>query len=168
MGKTWNVRIDEQEYYIELMNKGRVAVNGSELLLKDCKRKSGAAYSEYEIQLGSKSAQLVLLSMGDAQLVIDNKNCETGEEYVPPKMPLWAYIFLILQICMYPLGLTGLVMGGAIGGAFIGVAIVFAMSISSNRKKSTAERVILNIVVLAVLFAILFVGRILLNSMRFY
>ena len=168
MGKTWDVRIDEQEYHIELMNKGKVLVNGSELLLKDCKKKSGAAYSEYEIQLGSKPARLVLLSMGEAQLIIDNKDYETGKEYVPSKMPLWTYIFLILHISMLPLGLTGLVLGGAIGGAFIGVAIVFTMSISSNQKKSTLERVVLNIVVFAALIAILFAGGILRNSLYFY
>lgn len=168
MGKTWNVRIDEQEYHIEVVNNVKVTVNGSELLLKNYKRKTGATYAEYEIQLGPKPVILVLLGMGDAQLVIDNKDYETGEEYIPPKMPLWAYIFIILNICMFPLGLTGLVLGGAMGGAFIGAAVVFTMSISNNRKKSTAVRIILDIVVLAVLFAILFAGRILLNSIHFY
>lgn len=162
MGKTWNVTVDGQEYHIELMKKGRVTINGGELLLKNCKRKAKAAYTEYEIQLGAKTAFLVLLSMGDAQLVIDNRDCETGEEYVPPKMPAWTYVFMILHICMFPLGLNGVVIGGAIGGAFIGVAIVLTMSISSNQKKSIAERVILNILVFAALFAILYGGRVLL------
>ncbi|MDE6747973.1 MAG: hypothetical protein K2K21_02750 [Lachnospiraceae bacterium] len=169
MGKTWNVRIDEQEYHIELTdNNRRVTVNGSELLLKNCKRKTGTIYAEYEIQLGLKTASLVLLGMGDAQLIIDNKDYETGEEYVPPKLPLWAYVFIILNICMFPLGLTGLVLGGAIGGAFIGVSIVFTMSISNNYKKSTAERIVWDIVVFVVLFAILFAGRIFFNSIHFY
>ena len=164
MGKTWNVRIDEEEYHIELMNKGRVTINGSELLLKNCVRKAHTAYTEYEIQLGSKIAYLVLLSMGEAQLVIDNRNYETGEEYVPPKTPWWAYIFVILHSSMLPIGLHSHVLGGAIGGAFIGVAMVFTISISSNQKKSTAERIVLNIIVFVALFAVLFGGRILLNS----
>ncbi len=163
MGKTWNVKIDEQEYYIELMNKGKVTINGSELLLKDCTRKTHSAYTEYEIRLGSKTARLVLLSMGEAQLVIDNRDCETGEEYVPPKTPWWAYIFIILHICMFPIGLHGLILGGALGGAFIGVAMVFTMSISSNQKKSTMERIVCNIIIFAALFAVLYGGRILLN-----
>lgn len=164
MGKAWNVKIDEQEYHIEWMNKGKVTVNGSELLLKDCTRKAHTAYTEYEIRLGSKTARLVLLNMGEAQLVIDNRDCETGEEYVPPKMPWWTYVFVILHICMFPLGLEGFVIGGAIGGAFIGVAIVFTMSISCNQKKSMVERIILNIIIFAALFAILYGGRVLLNG----
>lgn len=165
MGKIWNVRIDEQEYRIELMDKGRVTVNGSELMLKKCKRQAHTAYTEYEIQLGSKTARLVLLSMGEAQLIIDNKDYETGEAYVPPKMPWWAYIFIILHGCMFAVGIAGYAIGGAIGGACIGVAIVLTMSISCNNKKSVAERVILNIVVFVALFAILYGGRILILGM---
>lgn len=165
MGKTWNVRIDEQEYRIELMNKGRVTVNGSELMLKNCKKKSGMIHTEYEIQLGTKTARLVLLSMGEAQLIIDNKDYETGEAYVPPKMPWWAYIFLILDFAMMIVGLSGYVIGGAIGGACVGVALVLTASISCNRKKSVGERIVLDIVVFVALFAILYGGRILILGM---
>lgn len=147
MSKKWNVKIDEQNYDIEF--KGRkVVVNGEELKLKDYKKKTGLVHTEYEFPAGPKTALLIVRSMGTPQLVIDNKDCATGEEYVPVKLPAWGYVFVVLHCVNLLNGAIGVLM------AILGVTATY--SVSCNRKMNVALRVLLNIGILVVFYAIVF------------
>ena len=139
MSKEWNVKIDDRMYNIEL--KGRkLKVNGENLKLRKYRKKTGLVHEEYEIPVGSKNALLLLRNMGGTVLVIDNKDCATGEEYVPVKIPGWAYIFIVLHCVGF--------IGGAIGACLAVVGITLTASVSSNRKMNVFIRVILDLVIL--------------------
>lgn len=57
--------------------------------------------------MGAKTALLVIRSMSTPQLVIDNRDCATGEEYVPVKLPVWAYAFVVLHCINFINGAIG-------------------------------------------------------------
>lgn len=139
MGKEWNVKIDDRMYNIKV--KGRqLKVNGENIKLRKYRKKTGLVHEEYEIPVGSKKALLVLRNMGGTVLVIDNKDCATGEEYVPVKTPGWAYIFIVLHCVSF--------IGGALGAFLAVVGITLTASVSSNKKMSVFIRVILDFVIL--------------------
>ena len=96
MSKKWNVKIDERMYDIEL--KGRkLLVNGEVMKLGPYRKKTGLTHEEYEVPIGSKKALLVIRNLSAPVLAIDNRDCATGEEYVPVKMPGWSYVFVVLH-----------------------------------------------------------------------
>lgn len=146
MGKTWNVMVDGIGFYVELRNKKQFAVNGAVYNLKDYRKKTGTLQTEYEIPVGHKNALLVIRSMGQPCLVIDNRDCETGEEYVPLKMPAWAWIFIILHFINFR--------NGAIGGAMAAVGWIATASVSANRKMNIAVRVLIDIGILIGIYAV--------------
>lgn len=147
MGKLWNVKIDEKMYNVEL--KGRkLLVNGEDIKLKKYRKKTGLVHEEYEFPLGSKTAFLDLRGMNGSVLVIDNKNCATGEEYVPVKMPKWAYIFVVLHCLNF--------LNGALGAAMAVIGIMLTASISSNKRMNVVLRVLLDLVVLVVAIIAIF------------
>lgn len=134
-------------YNVELKNK-KLIVNGESLKLKNFKKKTGLVHEEYEIMLGEKPALLVIKTVSAPQLVVDNVDCATGEEYVPIKLPKWSYIFIILHFVNF--------LNGALG-CLIGVfGIAATTSISCNRKMNVVIRVLLDVVVLVLAFALTF------------
>ncbi|MDE5910212.1 MAG: hypothetical protein K2H52_15955 [Lachnospiraceae bacterium] len=147
MSKLWNVKIDEQMYNVEL--KGRkLTVNGENIKLRKYRKKSGLIHEEYEFPIGSKTAFLDLRNMNGSVLVIDNKDCATGETYVPVKVPGWAYIFIVLHCLNF--------LNGAIGGAMAVIGMMLTAAISSNRKINVILRVLLDLVVLVLAIAAVF------------
>ncbi len=86
--------------------------------------------------------------IGGTKLVIDGKDCATGEAYVPVNIPKWAYIFMALQMINLINGLLGAVIG------LIGCSAT--VSISSNQKIHIAARVALDIVVLILIYVLVF------------
>lgn len=148
MSKQWNVKIDEQSYDVALKGSYKLLVNGEELKLRKYKKKTGLVHTEYEVPVGTKTALLIVRSMGTPQLVIDNKDCATGEDYVPVKLPVWAYIFIVLH-CIN-------ILNGVLG-VFLAVAgVTITTSLSCNKKMNIAVRVILNLVVLILFWALIF------------
>lgn len=148
MSKQWNVKIDEQSYDVALKNANKLMINGEELKLKAYKKKTGLVHTEYEVPVGTKTALLIIRSMGTPQLIIDNKDCATGEDYVPVKLPKWAYIFIVLH-CIN-------VLNGALG-IFLAIAgVTVTTSLSCNRKLNVAVRVILNLAVLILFWVLVF------------
>lgn len=143
MANSWNVNIDDNGYYIEL-NKNKVCINGQDIKLKDYIRKTGFIHTEYEIPVGSQKVLLVVRSLSAPHLYIDNRDCETGEEYVPMKIPGWAYIFMVLHCFNF--------LNGAIGGALGVFGIALTAAIACNKKMNIAVRVLLNIIVFAAIF----------------
>lgn len=146
--KTWNVMVDGIGYYVELRNNKQIAVNGALLNLKDYRVKTGMIQTDYEIPVGYKKALLVIRSMSEPCLVLDNRNCATGEEYVPVKMPVWAYVFIILH--------CGNFLNGAIGGVMAAVGILITASVSGNPKSNLVVKILIDVVVLAGAYAVVF------------
>lgn len=155
MRKTWNVRLDGSEYIVEL-KKNKFTVNGAELPLKNYRKKTGFTHTEYEIPIGHKNALLVIVSMGTPQLIIDQKDYETGKEYVPVKMPAWGYLFLLLQCSLMVFSFTGMIVGGAVGGALVGVGIVLSMSVACSNNLSTVSKILYDIVIFIMTFLVLY------------
>ena len=143
MANSWDVRVDDNGYYIEL-KKNKVIINGQELKLKDYIRKTGLIHTEYEIPVDSQKVLLVLRSLSAPHLYIDNKDCETGEEYVPLKIPVWAYVFIVLHCFNF--------MNGAIGGAMGVFGVALTVAIACNKKMNIIIRLLLNIIVLVGIF----------------
>ena len=153
MGKLWNVKIDEQMYNLELKGK-KLLVNGEDIKLKKYRKKTGLIHEEYEFPLGSKTD---LRNMNSSVLVIDNKNCDTGEEYVPIKTPGWAYIFVVLHCLNF--------LNGALGAAFAVIGIMLTVSISSNRKMNVVVRVLLDLAILVVAVIAIFAVALMLTGL---
>ena len=156
MGKLWNVKIDEQMYNLELKGK-KLLVNGEDIKLKKYRKKTGLIHEEYEFPLGSKPAFLDLINMKSSVRVIDNKNCDTGEEYVPIKTPGWAYIFVVLHCLNF--------LNGALGAAFAVIGIMLTVSISSNRKMNVVVRVLLDLAILVVAVIAIFAVALMLTGL---
>ncbi|MBO5057754.1 MAG: hypothetical protein J6C64_15555 [Lachnospiraceae bacterium] len=148
MSKQWNVKIDEQSYDVALKGSYKLLVNGEELKLRKYKKKTGLVHTEYEVPVGTKTALLIVRSMGTPQLVIDNKDCATGEDYVPVKLPVWAYIFIVLH-CIN-------ILNGVLGVFLAAAGVTITTSLSCNKKMNIAVRVILNLVVLILFWALIF------------
>lgn len=159
MGKTWNVTVDGMGYYVELRNNKQVIVNGAVYKLKDYRKKTGLIHTEYEIPVGFRNALLVIKSMSQPCLVIDNRDCETGEEYVPVKVPAWAYLFIALHFVNF--------MNGAIGGAMAAVGMIATVSVSTNRKFNIAVKILLDLAILVCTYAVVFGIAIALNMLLY-
>ena len=147
MSKKWDVKIDDQKYGVELNGK-KLTINGEVLKLKQYKKKTGLIHEEYEVPVGSKTALLVIRSMGTPQLVIDNRDCATGEEYVPVKLPGWAYVFIVLHCVNF--------LNGAIGWLMAVIGVALTTSVSCNRKFNIALRIILDLVILVLAYVVVF------------
>ena len=147
MGKKWSVKIDERAYDIEL--KGRkLMVNGDVLKLSQYKKKTGLTHEEYEVPIGSKKALLVMKNLSAPVLAIDNRDCATGEEYVPIKMPAGSYVFLVLHCLNF--------FNGAVGALLAIIGLALTTSISCNRKMNVAVRVLLNVAVVIISVSLVF------------
>lgn len=147
MKKEWNVKIDEQMYTVT-MNGRKVTVNGEKLKLNKYKKKSGLVHEEYEIPVGPKTGLIVIKNLSAPQLVIDGKDCATGEEFEPIKIPKWAYIFVVLHFVNF--------LNGAIGAVIAVVGLSLTVAVSCNKKMNIGMRIILNIGILAAAIALVF------------
>ncbi len=147
MSKKWNVKIDERMYDIQLKGK-KLIVNGDTLKLKDYRKKMGLTYEEYEVPIGSKKALLVIRNLSAPILAIDNRDCATGEEYVPIKMPGWSYVFVVLHCLNF--------FNGAVGALLAIIGVALTTSISCNRRMNVAVRVLLNIVIVVISVILIF------------
>lgn len=148
MAKVWNVKVDEVSYNIKL-NGSNVVVNGEKLKLRRYKKKTHLLTTDYEIPVGSKNALLVVGGLvGGNKLVIDGKDCATGETYVPVKFPAWSYIFVALHFVNF--------INGAIGVALAFVGLSATAAISSNQKMNIAVKIILDLLVLIAVYAVIF------------
>ena len=147
MDKSWNVNVDGMAFHVSL-RKNKLSVNGAPLLLKNYRTKTGMLQTEYEIPVGTRKALLVIPSMGNPRLVMDNRDCETGEQYVPTKVPIWAYFFMVLHFVNF--------MNGAIGGAMAAVGILLTLSVSGNTKMNIGLRIFLDIAFVILSYAIVF------------
>lgn len=150
MSQKWNVMADGVEYEIEYINNKKIRVNGNELALKDYQTKLTMTTTEHELTLGSKKALLIVKSLNSAQLIMDGVDCASGKEEVPGpnRLPKWAYIFVILHCVNFLNGLSGCAM------AILGIGSV--QLISSSKKLSVKQEVLVDLVILIILYALTF------------
>ena len=133
----WNFEVQGIPYRVEL-KKNAISVNGAEpVKLNKLAKKSSLTETHYSMMIEGKEAILHVSQFGAVVLSYDGRDCATGEEYIPAKMPGWAWVFIVLHAIDF-----FFLIGGAIGGilqVFIVTAIAAA---ASNRKKSTGVRVL--------------------------
>lgn len=135
--KVWNFQVQGIPYRIEL-KKNQVSVNGAEpVKLNKLTRKSNLIETNYSIMIEGKEAVLHIRQFGAPVLSYDGRDCATGEEYIPVKMPGWTWVFIVLHVIDF-----FFLIGGAIGG-MVQILIITAMaSVASDTKMSTGVRVL--------------------------
>lgn len=135
MGKKWNVKIDDKVYDIEYKNK--LIINGEKFKMKQFKKKTRLLTVEYDIPVGSKMALLECGGFSIARLIIDGKDCATGEDYVPAKLPVWAYIFIVMHCVNF--------LNGAIGAMLAVLGCTLTAAVACNTRLNILVRILINI-----------------------
>ncbi len=134
--QSWNVQINGFPYTIEASVK-EVSVNPGETASFKKFKKSGSMFDQiYEIPVDGTSVYLHIDFFGKRTLVVDGIDCNTGEAFVPFKMPGWGWIFVILHAINF-----FMLVGGAIGGVLAVLMLGLTARIASNSKDKTAVRV---------------------------
>ncbi len=133
----WNIVVEDMPYSIKLVGN-KLSVNNNEPVkyTKLNKAAGEGKGANYEVPVGNKKAILHINTYSSPVLTMDGKDCNTGEVYEEPKLPGWAWIFIIIHAASF-----GLLLGGAIGGAIQGAVIILLMNVASQKNKSTWLRV---------------------------
>ena len=133
----WNFEVQGIPYRVEL-KKNAISVNGAEpVKLNKLARKSSLTETHYSMMIEGKEAVLHVKQFGAVVLSYDGRDCATGEEYIPARMPGWAWVFIVLHAVDF-----FFLIGGAIGGILQVFIITAIAAVASNRKKSTGVRVL--------------------------
>lgn len=133
----WNFEVQGIPYRVEL-KKNAISVNGAEpVKLNKLARKSSLTETHYSMMIEGKEAVLHVRQFGAVVLSYDGRDCATGEEYIPAKMPGWAWVFIVLHAIDF-----FFLIGGAVGGILQVFIVTAIAAVSSNRKKSTGVRVL--------------------------
>ncbi len=133
----WNFEVQGIPYRVEL-KKNAISVNGAEpVKLNKLAKKSSLTETHYSMMIEGKEAILHVRQFGAVVLSYDGRDCATGEEYIPAKMPGWAWVFIVLHAIDF-----FFLIGGAIGGILQVFIVTAIAAVSSNRKKSTGVRVL--------------------------
>lgn len=148
----WNFEVQGMPYKVEL-KKNKVSINNAEpVKLTTLARKSSFWETHYSIMIEGKEAVIHIKQFASPVLSYDGKDCATGEEYVPTKVPAWAWIFIVLHAVDWIF-----LIGGALGGVIQALIIAAIASVSSNTKKSTGTRVLVCLVIWLLSTAVQFV-----------
>lgn len=133
----WNIEVEGVPYKI-VFDKSKVSVNGAEpVKLNKLKKKSSSWETHYSIPIAEKEAVLHIRQFSAPVLSYEDRDCSTGEAYVPLKAPFWVWIFVVLHALDF-----FLIIGGAIGGVLQALVISMMVAVSTNQKKSTGVRVL--------------------------
>ena len=133
----WNIEVEGIPYRI-VFNKNKVSVNNAEPVKLSKLAKTGNSFeTHYSIPLAGKEAILHIKQFGAPVLSFEDRDCSTGEPYVPTKIPGWVCVFVVLHALDF-----FLLIRGAIGGAIQALVIGIMVSVASNTKKSTTARVL--------------------------
>lgn len=104
---SWNVVVDGRNYEIK-QKAYSLVINGEKTKLKDLMSKKDGIYKVYEVPLGSKKAHFYVNSwVGGTKLAMDGIDCATGAPFTPPKMPKWAYVFMVIHCLNFANGAVG-------------------------------------------------------------
>ncbi len=135
--KKWDILVDGKAYKIKA-GGSKVIVNDEKIKLKSLNNRREGMFRVYELPVGDKTAELHINTLlGKLVLVMDGKDCATGEQFVPVKLPKWSYVFLALH------GLN--LVNGAVGAGLAILGIGATISVSSNPRFSTVFKVLFNI-----------------------
>lgn len=133
----WNFEVQGIPYKVEL-KKNKVSINDAEpVKLTKLTRKSSLWETHYSMMLEGKEAVIHIKQFGNPVLSYDGKDCATGEEYVPTKVPAWAWIFIVLHVADW-----FFLIGGALGAAIQVLVLAAMAAVSSNKQKSAGMRVV--------------------------
>lgn len=133
----WNFEVQGIPYKIEL-KKNKVSINRAEpVALKNFKRKSNFIETNYSMMLGGKEAILHMRQFGAPVLSYEGRDCATGEEYIPVKVPGWTWVFIVLHAIDF-----FFLIGGAVGGMLQFLIAAAMATVASNTKMSTGVRVL--------------------------
>ncbi len=133
----WNFEAQGIPYRIEL-KKNKVSVNGAEpMKLNKLARKSNLLETNYSMMIEGKEATIHIRQFGKTILSYDGRDCATGEEYIPVKVPGWVWFFVVLHAIDFLF-----LIGGALGGVIQVLIIVAMASVASKTQKPTAIRVL--------------------------
>lgn len=154
MSKKWNVKIDDKPYEIEYKNN--LIINGEKHKLKQFKKRTKMFTTEFDVPIGSKTALLVVGNFNNTHLVIDGKDCATGEDYVPVKLPGWAYIFIVLHLINF--------LNGAIGALLAVLGCTLTTAVSCNPRMNIFVKILLNIAIVILSVIVVFSLAIAANS----
>ena len=132
----WNFEIQNVPYKIEL-KKNKVSINNAEpVKLTKFSRKSNLLETNYSIMIEGKEAVLHIRQFGAPILSYEGRDCATGEEYVPTKVPVWGWIFVVLHALDFIFLITGWL------GGIIQVLVISAIAtVASNTKKPVGMRI---------------------------
>ena len=132
----WNFEIQNIPYKIEL-KKNKLSINNAEpVKLNKFSRKSNLMETNYSILIEGKEAVLHIRQFGAPILSYEGRDCATGEEYIPAKVPVWGWIFVVLHVLDW-----FFLIGGAIGAVIQVLVIAAIATVASNTKKSTGMRI---------------------------
>lgn len=133
----WNFEVQNIPYKIEL-KKNTVSINNAEpVKLNKLSRKSNLLETNYSMMIEGKEAVLHIRQFSAPILSYDGRDCATGEEYIPVKIPGWVWVFVVLHALNFLF-----LVGGAIGAAVQMLVIAALAAVASNPKKTTGVRVL--------------------------
>ena len=135
----WDITIDNVTYTVTY-RKSEITVNhGYFIKIGEFKHESKNIFqANYQIPLTEdKIAILHVIPLADPVLTYENIDCNTGETYVSPSIPVWGWIIMALLVPN-----LFLFVGGMIGGAILGGFAWLIAGISMNNKKQTGVRVL--------------------------
>ena len=133
----WNFEAQGIPYRVEL-KKNKVSVNGGDpVKLNKLSRKSTLLETGYSMTIEGKEAVIHIRQFGTPVLSYDGRDCTTGEEYIPVKVPGWVWVFIVLHAIDF-----FFLIGGAIGAAVQILVIFWMATIASKTEKPTALRVL--------------------------
>lgn len=132
----WNFEIQNVPYKIEL-KKNKVSINNAEpVKLNKFSRKSNLMETNYSIMIEGKEAVLHIRQFGAPILSYEGRDCATGEEYIPAKVPIWGWIFVVLHVLDWLF-----LIGGALGAVIQVLVIAAIATVASNTKKPVGMRI---------------------------
>lgn len=151
MKKSWDVVVDGVPYHIEWGSRV-VKINDQELKIKDLPTERKMTYSKWSFPVGETQAYFYGSGgLGGAgnHLVINGKDCATGEDYSSPeKLPAWVYVFFILHAVN--------LMNGVIGALLAIAGVSLTVSIASNKKLNTVVKLLLCLGVVLISILVVF------------
>lgn len=138
----WTVEVDGVEHSIEYKKgfKSKLIINDDKRILKS--RNPFVVVIDETIDLVSKKVQLVVIG-SKADLAVDGVFLNSKKEYAPiDNLPKWVWVFV--GMCMIPLIVC---FGGALNAIFGLLGAMFCINNTLSLERSTALKVILNIVI---------------------
>lgn len=135
----WNFEAQNIPYRIEY-EKNKISINNAEpvKLRKFTYKNADILGQDWSIPLEGTEAVLHIRAFRAPVLSYNGRDCATGEEYIPAKVPGWTWVFIILHAIDF-----FLILGGALGGGIQAAVNMLIASVASNTKRSIGVRILM-------------------------